>query len=626
MPVLTASQLRLLYGEVEIFSGVDLQVDEGSHIGIVGPNGGGKSSLIKVLIGRLQPDAGHVAWQSGINIGYVAQTPDRDSDGTLRDEVMSAFDHLRRIEDDMASSALDIQATGDRERRQAERRYASLLDEYEALGGYDYQHRFDQVVAGVGLPAETLDTPANAASGGERTRAALAKALLSEPDFLILDEPTNYMDFKGLDWLEEFLSKFRGCSIVVSHDRYFLDRVVNHIWEMDRGSLQAFPGNYSKYRQLKSEQVTRQLKEYERQQEFIAKEEYFIQRYKAGQRSREAKGRETRLARLTRIEKPVVNEPHIRLTSVKNTRTGQVVLSTNGLTVGYRDGAGAVPLLSVPDLQLARGTHTGVIGSNGIGKTTLIHTLLGQLEPLMGSATLGHNVEPGYFSQGSTDLPSESTVIECLIDAKNIPIPSARDYLARFLFRGDDVFKSVSALSGGERSRLALARLLLAEPNFLVLDEPTTHLDIPSREALEQALQDYSGTLLFVSHDRRLISQLADQLWIIDEGRLESFPGGFEEWMQSRDGHVDSTAKPAASATPRRRKGSAKKAATRSAAKTQTPDYEAIIAELEQGLQRLERRLEAASTKQDVDQVARLGSEYNDTQARLEKAWADWGT
>ena len=620
MPILTASQLRLLYGEVEIFSKVDLQVDEGSHVGIVGPNGGGKSSLIKLLVGQLPPDAGSVTWQNGINVGYVAQSPEQDAEGTLRDEVMSVFDRLRSVEDEMASSALEIQVASDQERRQAERKYASLLEEYEALGGYDYQHRFDQVVDGVGLPTETLDTPANAASGGERTRAALAKALLSDPDFLILDEPTNYMDFKGLDWLEDFLIKFRGCSIVVSHDRYFLDRVTNHVWEIDRGSLKAYTGNYTKYQQLKSEQVTRQLKEYEHQQEYIAKEQSFIDRYKAGQRSREAKGRETRLARLERIEKPVTRETHVRLNSVKNLRTGLNVLSTDNLTIGYRDDSGAVPLLSMSNLQLSRGTRTGIVGGNGTGKSTLVQTLLGQLEPLAGRASLGHNVEPGYFSQGSTDLPMNSTVMQALLNTKNIPIPAARDYLARFLFRGDEVFKFISALSGGERSRLALASLLLTEPNFLVLDEPTTHLDIPSREALEQALLDYTGTLLFVSHDRRLISLLADQLWIVEDGKVQAFRGNFEEWMQSKDAPEGRVNGGATSTQTRNRKSSPKK----SAPKAQTVDYEAIISELEERLQLLGKRLQMASSRQKLDDVARFGAQYNETQAKLDKAWDDW--
>jgi ATP-binding cassette subfamily F protein 3 len=627
MPVLTASQLKLLYGELEIFANIDLQIDDGARIGIVGPNGGGKTSLIRILVGELQPNGGTLSWASGIKVGYVPQKPSQASAGTLRDEVMSAFDHLRRIEDALASSALDIQTTEGQERRQADRRYASLLQEYEALGGYDYQHEMERVVDGVGLSREALDTPVGAASGGERTRAALAKALLSDPAFLILDEPTNYLDFKGLAWLEDFLGQFprsRGF-MVVSHDRYFLDRVVNQVWELDRGRLQVFPGNYTKYRTLKAEQLKRQQREYERQQEFINREEAFIQRYKAGQRSREARGRATRLERLERIERPEEENTPIRLNSVDASRTGLVVLSTHDLVVGYEEDGQRVQLLSVPNVGLQRGSRTAVIGSNGIGKTTLLRTMLGEIPPLAGAVRLGHNVEPGYFTQGSIDLPNKSTVLDAFLDARNLQLADSRNYLARFLFRGDDVFKPVEALSGGERSRLALARLLITAPNVLVLDEPTTHLDIPSREALEQALLGYEGALIFVSHDRRLISLLANQLWIAEDGAIHPFPYGFEEWVQTSQAEANRrTARESETAT-RPRRPATKKDAKSQTPKPKTPDYEQIIAELEAKLSQLERQLEKASVKQDINEVARLGQEYNETQSQLEQAWREWG-
>ena len=380
----------------------------------------------------------------------------------------------------------------------------------------------ERVLDGVGLPEETLATLAADASGGERTRAALARALLSEPDFLILDEPTNYLDFGGLDWLEDFLSTFMGGFMVVSHDRYFLDKVANRILELDSGKLRSYPGNFSKYRELKEEQLRRQLIEYERQQEYIEREEAFIRRYKAGQRAREARGRQTRLDRLERVEKPHTDE-EVHLGSLSTFRTGQIAIRTSKLSVGYQQDGQGVPLLTVADTQLERGSRTAIVGSNGIGKTTLLRTILGGMPPIAGSARLGYNVEPGYYSQGSTDLPQHSTVMDAFLDARNLRIPDARNYLARFLFRGDDVFKPTSALSGGERSRLALARLLITEPNLLILDEPTTHLDIPSREALESMLGNYGGTLLFVSHDRRLISQLASQLWIVEDGEATLF-------------------------------------------------------------------------------------------------------
>ena len=629
MPILTATNLTLLYGEIEIFAGIDLQIDERDRIGIVGPNGAGKTSLIRILAGELEPNGGTVNWQRGIRMGYVPQTPAQATNGTVRDEVMQAFARLRQVEDELASSALDIQIADDESRASAERRYDALLKEFEALGGYDYQHRMERVLDGVGLPEDTLATPAADASGGERTRAALARALLSAPDFLILDEPTNYLDFGGLDWLEDFLSVFTGGFMVVSHDRYFLDKVANRILEIDNGKLHSFPGNFTKYRALKEEQVRRQLIEYERQQEYIAREEAFIRRYKAGQRAREARGRATRLERLERIEKPHTNE-EIHLGNLSAFRTGQIALRTSKLAVGYQHNGHGVPLLDIADTQLERGSRTAIIGSNGIGKTTLLKTLLGETPPISGSASLGHNVEPGYYSQGSDDLPRRSTVLDALIDARNLRIPEARNYLARFLFRGDDVFKSTSALSGGERSRLALARLLITEPNLLVLDEPTTHLDIPSREALESMLGNYGGTMLFVSHDRRLISQLASQLWIIEDGEASLFRGSFDEWMLHRRNAAQIQPSTSEVAAPKIRSRQSDRqrrtsAAQKRAKQAKIRDQEELITRLEAQLADINAAIESATERQNIPEIARLGNEYNTTQARLDQAWEDWG-
>ena len=628
MPILTATNLALLYGEIEIFANLDLQIDERDRIGIVGPNGAGKTSLIRILAGELEANAGSVTWQRGVRIGYVPQTPAQATGGTVHDEVMQAFARLRQVEDELASSALDIQVADDDSRNSAERRYDALLKEFEALGGYDYEHRTERVLDGVGLPADTLATPAADASGGERTRAALARALLSDPDFLILDEPTNYLDFRGLDWLEDFLSTFTGGFMVVSHDRYFLDKVATRILEIDNGKLRSFPGNFTKYRALKEEQRRRQLIEYEKQQEYIAREEAFIRRYKAGQRAREARGRATRLERLERIEKPHTVE-EIHLGSLSTFRTGQIAVRTSKLAVGYQQNGHGVPLLDIADAQLERGSRTAIIGSNGIGKTTLLKTLLGETPPISGSASLGHNVEPGYYSQGSADLPRQSTVLDALIDARNLRIPEARNYLARFLFRGDDVFKSTSALSGGERSRLALARLLITEPNLLVLDEPTTHLDIPSREALESLLGNYGGTMLFVSHDRRLISLLATQLWIVEDGAASLFRGSFEEWMRlQRSAAQVQTAIPDKPAPKTRSRQSDRQrrtsAAQKRAKQAKIREQEELITRLEAQLAEINAALESATERQNIPEITRLGEKYNATQARLDKAWDEW--
>ena len=624
MRLLTGSNLRALYGNVEVFSGVDVEVDDGARIGIVGPNGGGKTTLLRLLVGQTEPNAGHrIAWATNLRIGYVPQLPATPGSGTLEDEVLEAFREVRRVEAELEDSALAIQRAKPNERRGAERRYSSLLHDFEALGGYDYYNRMERVVAGVGLPEEALRTPSSAASGGQRTRAALARALLTEPDLLVLDEPTNYLDFRGLAWLEGFLERSGHAFVVVSHDRYFLDRTVNRVWELDHGRLESYPANFTGYRALKAEREERQRKEYERQQEFIAKEEYFIQRYKAGQRSREAKGRERRLDRLERLRPPERSHT-VSVTAAPASRTGQVVLSTESLEVGFTEGGRRTRLLNVPDLKLERGSRTAIIGSNGAGKTTLLRTLLGLHPPLAGAARLGHNVEAGYYRQGTDHLPSMSHVLDALIDAKNIPIADARDYLARFLFRGDDVFQEVSTLSGGQRSRLSLARLLLTAPNVLALDEPTTHLDIPSREALEAALLSYEGAALFVSHDRQLISTLAERLWIVEDGTVTVFEGTFDEWARDNfQSPLRNSEKPRRTRGDRRRRRQARASSPPKPQPTRV-DHERVISDLEASLAKLESELALASSQRRVEDVAKLGERYAETQARLERAWDEW--
>ena len=639
--LISASQLRLFYGDMEIFAGVSADVDDYSRIGLVGVNGSGKTSLLRLLVGELEPDNGSVATRAGLRMAYVPQIAERDAPGTLRDEVESAFADLFEMERQLADTALEIQhknALAGAARRDAENRYAKLLERYESEGGYDYQSRVERVAQGVGLPTETLDTPTSVASGGERTRAALARALLTDPDLLILDEPTNYLDFDGLNWLENFLSEFKGAVLAVSHDRYFLDRVCLEIWEMELGKLARFPGNYSKYRELKRAQIVRQQIEYERQQEYIAKEEYFIQRYKAGQRSREARGRETRLARLERIEAPQ-SERAISIGETSASRTGQITVSLRNLSVGFSNNGHKTRLLTVPDIDLERGSRTAIIGANGIGKTTLLRTILGEIPPLSGVVTLGHNVETGHLNQGTWNLPDDKTALDAFLEVRNTPIGDARDYLARFLFRGDEVFKRVSSLSGGERTRLALARLLITYPNVLVLDEPTTHLDIASREALEETLQSYDGALLFVSHDRHFISLMAERILVIESGSVRPFDGGYEDWARANRPPDPQPVSRRARARHRRRDRQARQAerqnqrgakpAQRSGRQQERrqgqTDYEALIQKLEASVATIERRIETASAKRDVERIERLARQHARAQKALDEAWRRWG-
>ena len=626
MTVIGASHLSLHYAEIEIFSDVTLQVNERARIGIVGPNGSGKTSLIRVLLGEQDYDKGEIFFPEHVRIGYVPQTAMDSGEGTIKDQIMSGFSELIKLEMELTKSALEIEQTEGSERKRSEQRYSTLLDKYESMGGYDYQNRMERVVQGVGLSEEVLNTPLEDASGGERTRAALASALLGEPDLLILDEPTNYLDFKGLEWLEDFLSHFSSAFIVVSHDRYFLDRVVKEIWEIDDCKLKSYPGNFSKYRLLKEEEIIRQEKEYQKQRDHIRREEYFIARYHAGQRSKEARGRARKLSRIERLEAPTYDEK-VHISSASASRTGQTVIKTMDLSVGYVHEGQIVNLFNVPDYEIQKETTTAIIGSNGIGKTTLLKTILGEIPPIKGSVSLGHNVKTGYFRQGSDEIPEDLTVMEALLQIKNLSIGEARSFLARFLFKGEEIFEQVKSLSGGERGRLALARLLITEPNVLILDEPTTHLDIPSREALETMLQDFDGSVIFVSHDRHLISLLANNLWFVDDGKIREFEGTYDDWLESNRKNTFSNQKIDQKIELPVKKSAKKKATQNKKSKSVKPpsrDISESIEALENEIKQIEQKLDEASNSGDLDLIIDLGEKHASLTYKMEKALSSW--
>lgn len=614
MAILSGENLAVAYGHREIFSGLDCEIAEGARIGIVGPNGSGKTSLLRLIAGAQEPDSGAIHHSKGLRIGYVPQAPPLTTTGTLYEEILSAFAGLQTLEQQIEEAAAEM-ANGSAE---AGRRHADLLHAFESRGGYDYHSAVERTAAGLGLTRDALNTPAALASGGERTRAAMAKALLADPDLLVLDEPTNHLDLAGLAWLERFLGKFNHAFIVVSHDRYFLDKVVTEIWDLSHGRLRSYPGNYTKYRILREEAEAFQQKQYEQQQEFIAKEEEFIRRYRAGQKAAQAMGRLTRLNRLERLEGAAA-ERRIALPSASASRTGQAVVRAKNLKVGFAADGEPVTLFAVPDLIVERGARIAILGGNGAGKTTLIKTLFGEQPPLAGDVTLGVNVKPGYFHQKLEDLPESLSVLDAFLEAKQMPHEEARRYLGRFLFQRDETEKRVGDLSGGQRSRLALARLLITKPNVLVLDEPTNHLDIPSRDALEDVLTDYDGTLLLVSHDRRFISLLAQQLWLVEKGSMRLYQGTFDEWLEEQEKAAQAPPpKPKAKEAPKppvaRKKDKGPK----------PPETEEVIAELERKLKELDAQLDSATERRDLAAIARLGAEHTATQELLEKTWAEW--
>ena len=620
MALIAGSQLSLYYSDIEIFSNVTFEVKEKTHIGIVGPNGSGKTSFLKVLMGNLDHDKGEIFKPDSTKVGYVPQTSLQSGNGTIKNQIEDAFKGILDIEQQMQDSAIAIQNSSGAQRKHAETNYANLLDKYESNGGYTYKNTMDKVVSGLGLSEELLNTPIKKASGGERTRAALAKALLTDPDLLILDEPTNYLDFKGLNWLETFLSGFSNSFIIVSHDRYFLDNVSKQIWEIDKGTLQIYKGNYSQYKILKSEDEKRLAREYEKQQVYIKKTEDFIARYHAGQRSKEARGRAKKLSKIDKLSEPT-KDKHIKISGSNVTRTGEIILRTESLKVGYETNSTKIELFNVPDCEIIKKTATAIIGNNGEGKTTLIKTIIGDIEPISGKVHTGHNVSIGYFRQGADNIPDNFTVLEALLDIKNLDIGEARNFLAKFLFIRDEIFNQVKSLSGGERGRLELARLLIKSPNVLVLDEPTTHLDIPSREALETMLSEFEGTIIFVSHDRHLISLLADNIWAINGSNVSQFEGNYTEWLEHNEIRENQTAKISTDKKPNLSKKNKKSVTTKKSTFKITDE---LIEKLESDLKFIEKELEVASKDSNIVRITELGEKHRLLSDKLNQAVENW--
>ena len=525
--VLTVNDLAKSFGPDEIFRNVSFQVADREHVALVGVNGAGKSTLLRIIAGIDTASEGEIAIARGARVAVLAQEPRFESDRTVRQEAQLAFEEalsalarMRELEDAMQSASGEVLD-------QLFQEYERLSLHFEVAGGFDVEHRTEEVLMGLGFSSEQMDEPVRTLSGGQKTRIALAKALLADPDLLLLDEPTNHLDLGMLDWLEGFLGSWRGAFLVVSHDRYFLDRVTSRTLDLSFGQLEDYPAPYGRYLVLRAERRSRQLQEYEEQQELIARTEEYIRRYKAGQRSREARGRQTRLDRLERLGRP---QEHAALTlRVQPTiRSGREVVTASPLRVGYSSSGGERTLLGTPELRVERGDRVAIIGQNGSGKSTLLRTIVGELPPLSGRVGFGTNVKIGYYAQGHEGLPVDGSPLSILVASQPMSEEAARTYLARFLFRGDDVHRPVSALSGGERSRLALACLLVEGANLLILDEPTNHLDIQSRETLEEMLTAYDGTVVFVSHDRFFIDRVATRVWDIAEGRLIRIPREFQ--------------------------------------------------------------------------------------------------
>lgn len=633
--ILSINDLGKSYATNQVFSAVTFQVMEREHVALVGVNGTGKSTLLRILAGIEHPDTGSVISQSGLRISYQAQEARFTSHHTIREAALDVFAHTRRLGATLASLEQEMGRASGPALDTLLDRYAELSDRFEAGGGYDIEHRTDQVLAGLGFHDPDHRIPVDQLSGGQRTRLALARALLGEPDLLLLDEPTNHLDLTALSWLETFLRSWNRAVIVVSHDRYFLDRVTDRTLDLTFGQIEDYPASYTRYLTLRQERLASRLAQYEAQQAYIARTEEFIRKYKAGQRSKEARGRQTRLERLERLEKPQ-ERVALRLDLASGLRSGRTVLSTTELTVGYPPRPGETEptiLVRTPELAIERGDRIALIGPNGGGKTTLLRTIIGEIPPLAGRVQLGTNVKPAYYAQGHEGLNPDETPLSTVLGAQPMSEEGARGVLGRFLFSGDNVFKPVSALSGGERSRLALAKLTLEQANLLILDEPTNHLDITSREALETVLDEFEGTILMVSHDRYFINRLATRLWMLDSGQLRTYLGNFSDYLR-QSARVQTSANTEKGNGNDQQPGMPSRAGR--AAKTGGADRgprplekeinaaERVIGRLEQRLNELSDGLAVATAGQDIESITRLGHDYEACQTELEAAYAAW--
>jgi ATP-binding cassette subfamily F protein 3 len=636
MPIVAVKELAKSFGAQDVFTGINVQIDKGERIALVGPNGEGKSTLLRIIARLESPSAGLVTRARSLRIGYLPQQPPSSSGKTLYETMLAVFAHLsdQQVYLNGLEQAMARQETNEEDLE----RYGRLQQEFELAGGYTYELEIRRVLTGVGFLPEEFRLPLEFLSGGQRTRGLLAELLLAKPDLLLLDEPTNHLDLSATEWLENYLLDQDGSQVIVAHDRYFLDRVVHKVWDLAFGSLEVYKGNYSRYVALRAERLERRRAEYDSQQAMIASAEAFVRRYKAGQRAREARGRLKKLSHIVRRDRPQVHKT-MSLDLQSNGRSGDLVLRTTGLSIGFgvtrtspdngKASNSSKRLFDCPELVLLRSERAALLGPNGSGKTTFLRTILGQLPPLSGTVRLGKSVDVGYFSQTHEGLNNANSPLDEILGVKTIPISRARDFLSRFLFQGDEVFKPLAQMSGGERSRVALAKLTLAGANFLILDEPTNHLDIASREILEEVLLDFDGTILFVSHDRYLVDALATQVWVLGDHHLHVYQGGYSDYLVQRerkeleqqgDQRIQrSHAKIDEERLQARRRQQTLRKQTKKAS-----EMENRIEELELRLLDLSARLSVASQEQRLDDVREFGIEYSRLEAEREELLARW--
>jgi ATP-binding cassette, subfamily F, member 3 len=633
MILLQVNQLSKYFGADIILSNIKLEIQTRDRIALVGRNGAGKSTLLKIISGQMSHDSGDIIKPKEVTIGYLAQNTGLESELSIWEEMLTVFTplqkmekELRQLEERMSSpSVLDNPVQYERVLKE----YDLLQVQFKDSGGYQYEADIRSVLHGLNFQTFDYSTKIATLSGGQKTRLALGKLLLTKPDILILDEPTNHLDIETLSWLEQYLQTYDGAILIVSHDRYFLDKVVKQVYEMSRKQIQKFLGNYSSYLDQKAEQYEREMKLFEKQQDEIAKLEDFVQKNLArASTTKRAQSRRKKLEKIERLDRPKGDEKSATFSFEIERQSGNEVLHLDNLHIGYQGEAVSKNL----SFRLTRGESVALVGPNGIGKSTLLKTIIDKLPPLSGGFRLGSNVAIGYYDQEQAELTSNKRVLnELWDDYPNRPEKEIRTILGNFLFSGEDVLKIVSTLSGGEKARLALAKLMMQKSNFLILDEPTNHLDLDSKEVLENALVDYPGTILFVSHDRYFINRIATKVLELGSNGCSEFLGDYDYFVEKKEEIIELKAleqkdKPTSITTPDKNSFQQDKETKKQERqkKRKLEEIEDRISQLEEDIEQFEIQLCDPVVFQDHEKVIEINMKNEQAKAELESLMEEW--
>ena len=616
------------FGVRQVFSNVSFEIKEGDRVALVGPNGAGKSTLLKCILGIEELDEGQVVMSPVASIGYLQQDVNL-GDASLAEEIETAWEDVHALENKLQELTTYLET---HEASESDlQRLDYLQNRLEWLGGYDYEQKTKRIVYGLGFTDEDLYKPANAFSGGQKTRINLAKALVRSPDFLFLDEPTNHLDMEMLEWLEGYLSSYRGGILIVSHDRYFMDRIVTGVVELDHHKATTYRGNYSRYVLQRDERLKADSIAYEKQQEYIKKTEEYIDKYRAGIKSKMARGRQSQLNRLERLEALIISHS-LDFKFPPAAMSADKVLVLDHVSIGYDTNK---PIIDDISLVVRRGESVALIGPNGVGKSTMVKSIVGELVPLNGHIDIGNRVQVGYFSQEHEELHDQWQVVDEIISNYNFTEEKARNVLGSFLFKGDDVFKLVGDLSGGERARLALLKLFLQGDNFLILDEPTNHLDVPTREIVERALQQFGGTCFIISHDRYFLDQVSTRTLVLEDKGVTEYLGNYSYYKEKLKEQNDIAAltEPIEAISKDKSNIHTKDVSSRDEAKPKTNTYiiEKQLVEIEEEIARLEATLKMYEVQlanpvvqQDLDEMANISKQLSDTDNSLQALYEKW--